>query len=77
MEELTLKIGLFHHKFNYEVDVLQRWTEIFKEIRMILWYWSGFKAQVRIWSGLELKSGPDLALLSKIHIKSQSNTYSD
>ena len=25
MEELTLKIGLFHHEFNDEVDVLQSW----------------------------------------------------
>ena len=67
MDELTLKIGLFHHEFNDEVDVLQSWklrefTKKFDE-SLISWYWSGFKAH----SGPDLvrigtKSGPDLVL---------------
>ena len=54
MEKLMLKIVLFHHQFNGEVDVLQRWKR--REFSwksgksMILWYWSGFKVH----SGLDL-----------------------
>jgi len=75
MEELTLKIDLFHHGFNDEVDVLQSWKcLIFSENTgksLILRYWSGFKAYfgpdlVRIgtkkWSG----TGPILIKLSPI-----------
>ena len=49
-----LKIVLFHHQFNGEVDVLQRLKR--REFSwksgksMILWYWSGFKVH----SGLDL-----------------------
>ena len=54
MEELTQKIGPFHHEVNDELDVLQIWKrrEFSKKsgICLILWYWSGFKAH----------SGPDL-----------------
>ena len=54
MDEFTLKIGLFHHEFNDEVDVLQRWKprEFTRKSgkSLISWYWSGFKAH----------SGPDL-----------------
>ena len=54
MEELTLKSGLFQHKFNNEVDVLECWKrqEFSKKSgkSMILWYWSGFKVH----SGLDL-----------------------
>ena len=75
MEELTLKIGLFHHEFNDEVDVLQSWKcREFSENTgksLILRYWSGFKAYfgpdlVRIgtkkWSGI----GPILINLGPI-----------
>ena len=54
MEDLTPKIGPFHHEFNDELDILQSWKrrEFFKKSgkRLILLYWSGFKAH----------SGPDL-----------------
>ena len=69
MDELTLKIGLFHHEFNDEVDVLQSWKcREFSENTgksLILRYWSGFKAYfgpdlVRIgtkkWSGIGLQA---------------------
>ena len=75
MEELTLKIGLFHHEFNDEVDVLQSWKcQEFSENTgksLILRYWYGFKAYfgpdlVRIgtkkWSGI----GPILNNLGPI-----------
>ena len=65
MDEFTLKIGLFHHEFNDKVDVLQsgKLREFSKKFdkSLILWYWSGFKANlgpdlVRIgpkkWSGI-------------------------
>ena len=46
-EELTLKIGLFYHEFNDEVDDLQSWKrrDFSKKSgkSLILWYWSGFK----------------------------------
>ena len=75
MDELTLKIGLFHYEFNDEVDNLQsrKIREVSKKSdeSLILWYWSGFKAHlgpdlVRIgpkkWSGI----GPILTNLSPI-----------
>ena len=73
MDELTLKIGLFHYEFNDEVDNLQSRKKVSKKSdeSLILWYWSGFKAHlgpdlVRIgpkkWSGF----GPILINLSPI-----------
>ena len=47
MEELTLKIGLFHQEFNDEGDFFAKLKSVKS---LILWYWSGFKAH----------SGPDL-----------------
>ena len=50
MDELTLKIGLFHHEFNDKVDVLQsgKLREFSKKFdkSLILWYWPGFKANL-------------------------------
>ena len=75
MDELTLKIGLFHHEFNDKVDVLQsgKLREFSKKFAksLILWYWSGFKAHLgpdlvqigsKNWSGF----GPILTNLSPI-----------
>ena len=58
MDELTLKIGPFHHEFNNEVDVLQsgKLREVSKKSdkSQILWYLSGFKVHL----------GPDLVRIS-------------
>ena len=75
MEELTLKIGLFHHEFNDELNVLQSWKlwEFSKKSdkSLILWYWSGFKADsgqdlVRIGTKKHSRFGPILINLDPI-----------
>ena len=75
MDELSLKIGLFHYEFNDEVDNLQsrKIREVSKKSdeSLILWYWSGFKANLGpdlIWIGPKKWSGigPILTNLSPI-----------